>query len=334
MKHLVSILLALAIMLPATLAADDSTPPVPQSKKSYDYSNLSPGDIEEIKAQRHAFYQAEKGDKEAVFKEWLLDEAMKSNRNQAEYDVRYYGIDISLDFNSQTISGDVDYQIVALVDGFTTVDLDLAVNMLVTSVTVDGVGATYSQIGPDDLIITTPTTYASGQEFEMRVHYSGSPSYIGQQGMAFDNIWGYDMCWTNCEPWGTRYWLPCKDTPTDKPDSTDLYVEYPSGYDLMSAGVLVSDTDIGGGRKRIHWKHMYPIATYLLAITCADFNTAIDTWNYGDVSLPIYTYSVPGSPSFTEFRAYMPEVLTNLSNAFGLYPYATEKAGNANYGWG
>ncbi|MFH2056287.1 MAG: M1 family aminopeptidase, partial [bacterium] len=135
-------------------------------------------------------------------------------------------------------------------------------------------------------------------------------------------------------PWGSRYWWPCKDTPADKPDSVDVYVEYPSGYRLMSLGKLMSDTDIGGGRRAVHWKHMYPVATYLIAITCAQFNTAVDTWNYNSVSMPIYTYSLPSSPSFSEFRAYMPDVLTNLSNAFGLYPYSTEKAGNANYGWG
>lgn len=299
-----------------------------------DFTKMTPDQIEELKQERHAFYKAESAGKNEAIRQSILDASTKMNPNQQDYDMRYYGINLSLNFGSGTIDGYVDYQIRPVVSGFNSVDLNLVDQLYVSSVTVDGSPAAYSH-SSDILSITTPTTYNAGQEFDMRVYYEGTPLFTGQQGMAFDYVNGYEMCWTNCEPFGTRHWLPCKDEPDDKPDSIDLYLEYPSNYDLASNGKIISDTDIGSGRKLIHYKHMYPIATYLIAITCADFNVDVRTWNYGEVSMPFYSFALPNAGgSYYAYRNYTSSVLTNLSNAWNTYPWATEKAGNANYGWG
>lgn len=302
--------------------------------QSHDYKNMTPDQIEELKQRRHAFYTAKSSAKEAAIKRSLLDGSLKMNLNQLDYDVRYYGINLSLNFGTSTIDGYVDYKIKSMTDGLSSVDLNLVDQFSVTSVTVDGSPASFTH-SSDLLAITTPTSYNTGTEFEMRVYYDGPPLFYGQQGMGFADIWGYEMCWTNCEPFGTRNWLPCKDRPDDKPDSIDLYLEYPSSYDLASNGAIVSNTDIGGGRKLIHYKHNYPIATYLIAITCADFNVHTQTWNYDGVSMPVYSFALPSSNgSYFAYRNVMPGVLTILSDAYGIYPFYTEKAGNANYGWG
>jgi hypothetical protein len=334
MKHVAAIIMISLLILglmPVTSAQSWTT----AGGKEFDLNNLSPEDIETLKELRHEFYEAEKGNKEELFKQGLIKEATMANRNQGEYDMRYYGINLSLNFSSETIDGYVDYQILPLVDGFSTVDLDLTTDLTVTSVTVEGSPAVFSQIYPDLLTITTPTSYDTGEEFDMRVYYNGTPRYVSQQGMEFDDYVGAPMCWTNCEPWGTRNWLPCKDTPADKPDSVDLWLEYPSSYTCVSVGAIESDVSIGGGRNLIHYKHMYPIATYLIAITCSDFISDEQVWNYDTVSMPIYSWAMYwNNDGLNAFRTYMPNILTYLSDAFGLYPFHTEKAGNANYGWG
>ena len=51
--------------------------------------------------------------------------------------------------------------------------------------------------------------------------------------------------------------------------------------------------------------------------------------------MPVYSFALPNaSGSYYAYQTIMPDVLTRLSDAWGLYPFATEKAGNANYGWG
>ena len=143
------------------------------------------------------------------------------------------------------------------------------------------------------------------------------------------------MCYTNCEPFGSRYWWPCKDYPLDKPDSVDIYIDYPSTYKVASNGVIVSDVVSGSGRKLVHYKHNYPIATYLVAFTCANFVFGQQTWTYGSISMPVVTYTLPNAGAAkNSFDTWMLPVLTHLSNKFGTYPFATEKAGNAHFGWG
>lgn len=301
--------------------------------RTYDYKNMSAEEIQELKKLRHEFYHAKSAGKTAEIQRNLLREKMIMDGNQANYDVKYYGINIYLNFTNGTIVSRVDYKIKSTVSSLNAVDLNLTTALTVDSVRFGGTPAAFSHMA-DLLSITTPATYGLNVEFDMSVYYHGAPIYTaGQQGMDFATVSGFPMCWTNCEPFGSRYWWPCKDNPADKPDSIDLYIDYPSAYKAMSNGVIVSDVANGANRKLIHFKHNYPIATYLVAITCANFTSSIQTWNYDGYAMPVYSYTINGTAR-NQFETWMRPVLTALSDRWGTYPFITEKAGNAHYGWG
>jgi aminopeptidase N len=303
-------------------------------QKSYDYRNLTPQDIEELKAAHHKFYTAETADRERAIKAQLSQREALVDGNQADYDVRYYGITVKLDFTTSTIQANVQYKIRSNIAALNAVDLNLNSQLVVDSVRFGGSAAVFSR--PADMLkITTPTPYAQNVEFDMAVYYHGTPRFDGQQGMYFGSVSGYQMCYTNCEPFGSRYWWPCKDYPFDKPDSVDIYIDYPSAYKVASNGAIVSDVSSGSGRKLVHYKHNYPIATYLVALTCADFVFGQQTWTYGSINMPVVTYTLPNAyEAKYSFETWMLPVLTHLSDKFGTYPFATEKAGNAHFGWG
>lgn len=304
-------------------------------QKSFDYQNLTAEDIAELKAARHAFYAAESAAKEKAIKEQLRLGKANFDGNQNDYDIRYYGINVRLDFTASTIIGRIDYKIRSGVPALSAVDLNLHHQLIVDSVKVGGAAATFSRPG-ELLSITTPTSYGTNAEFNMSVYYHGTPYFDGQQGMAFGSVSGYLMCYTNCEPFASRNWWPCKDYPLDKPDSIDLYIDYPSTYKLVTAGLMISDDPNGTGRKLVHYKHRYPIATYLVALTCANFIVGNQTWTYPpSYSMPVVTYTLPNATAAkNSFDTWMLPVLTKLSDAFGVYPFVTEKAGNAHFGWG
>ncbi len=78
----------------------------------------------------------------------------------------------------------------------------------------------------------------------MNVYYHGQPySGLGYTdgGMGFQNNNGNLVCWTATEPFGSRNWWPCKDTPEDKADSVKLWIECPSNMTAVTNGVLQSD---------------------------------------------------------------------------------------------
>lgn len=277
--------------------------------------------------------KARREDKSA--KALILGEAMLADANQDAYDVRYYGINLSIDFGTEWIQGYVDYKIVALTNGFSAIDLNLHDDLQVASVTVNGAPAVFSHFN-GLLMITSPEIFSSGEEFSMRVNYQGHPvSGYGYTdgGMGFMNNGGYDVCWTATEPWGSRNWWPCKDTPSDKADSIDLYIERSDIYTVASNGVLVSDDDLGNGRKRAHWKHNYPIVTYLVAITIAQFVVEEQTWNWEGYSMPVYSFTLPNAyDSRLVFDTLTIPMLNNYSEAFCVYPFVNEKLANANCG--
>lgn len=308
--------------------------PAQAQQKYHDYGNLTPQDIEEIKAEHHRFYKAESADRERAIKEQLQINKAPVDGNQASFDVRYYGISVKLDLLTATIQANVKYKIRSTVAALNEVDLNLTNQLQVDSVLFGGTAASYTH-SARLLKITTPVSYAEGVEFDMAVYYHGSPSSTGGQGMIFGNVNGYMMCYTNCEPFGSRNWWPCKDYPLDKPDSIDIFIDYPSEYKVASNGIIVSDVFSDSGRKLIHYKHNYPIATYLVAFTCADFVYGEQTWTYGSINMPIVTYTLPNTPDAkASFETYVPVALTILSDKFGTYPFATEKAGSAQFGWG
>ncbi len=303
-------------------------------EKTYDYNNLSPQDIQELKADRHKFYTAEKAGQDLAIKERLAMRNVLIDGNQADYDVRYYGINVKIDFSTYTIQGHVDYKIRSNIAALNSIDLNLHDQLTVDSVRFGSTPASYSRAA-GILTITTPSPYALNAEFDMAVYYHGAPYFDGTLGMFFGSVYGYQMCYTNCEPFGSRNWWPCKDYPLDKPDSVDIYVDYPSSYKVASNGIIITDVANGTGRKLVHYKHKYPIATYLVAFACANFVNGQQIWTYNSINMPVVTYTLPNAGAAkASFETWMPPVLTRLSDKFGTYPFYTEKAGSAHFGWG
>jgi aminopeptidase N len=304
--------------------------------KIYDYTNLSAADIQELKAAHHAFYQAEAAGYQSQLQEYQQLRDAKVDGNQASFDIRYYGLHIALDFTTSTISGYVDYKIRSVVPVLNNVDLNLHAQLVVDSVRVGNTIATYSRNG-NLLSVATPIIYSTGTEFDMTVYYHGTPYTDSQgRGMFFSSVSsGYPICYTMCSPFGARYWWPCKDYPLDKPDSVDIFVDRPAAYLVASNGIIVSDTASGTGRMLIHYKHNYPITTYLVSIACSEYVFDQQNWNYGSYSMPLVTYTYPSDTApKNAFETWLPQVLTHLSNKFGTYPFVTEKAGSAIFGWG
>jgi aminopeptidase N len=306
--------------------------------KVRDYSNLTPAQIDTIKQEHLQMYRFEADRREPAAKRVLQNQVLYFNASQANFDIRYYGIHLSLNFGSNTIKGYVDYRIRSTINGLNSIQLDLHDQLDVDSVKIGTTKLSYTH-SVGIITIVLPTSYNLGTEFALQVYYQGYPVYgwgYTYGGMAFDNKGGYPICFTSCEPFYARNWWPCKDTPEDKADSLDMYIECPTAYDVASNGVLVSNADIGGGRRMFHWKHMYPITTYLVALTCADFDVTTKTWNYDGHSMPVYSYTLPNDyDSKQVFDTLTIRVLDYYSDAFGIYPFVNEKLGNANAGsWG
>jgi aminopeptidase N len=294
---------------------------------------LTEAEIAQLKAERHEFYAAESHGMSEAINQHYAERGDRLDGNQADFDVRYYGLHLNLDFTSQTIGAFVDYQIRSVIAGLGSVTLNLRDELTVDSAKVGGANAGFTH-NSHLLIVTLPSTIGNGQEFAMTVYYHGTPYYDGAAGLRFSTQAGQQMCWTKATPFRSRYWWPCKDYPEDKPDSIDMYMEMPSENDLITNGVQVSSTPAGSNRKLVHYKHRYPIVTFCVAFCCTQYTIHSQNWTYDGQTMPIYSYALPSNgEALDSFRIRGPQVLTTLSNLYGIYPFVTEKMANADFGW-
>jgi Peptidase family M1 domain/Peptidase M1 N-terminal domain/Dockerin type I domain len=260
--------------------------------------------------------------------------------NQLDYDVLHYEINLDLDFNSEYISGNTKITLASLVDNLGFIDLNLGYNYVISQVTLnDTINLNYTV--PDWFYFTSylPEIIDSGEVITLTVHYSGNPNEIGY--MMYYNDFGSHVCFTSCEPFGSRFWWACKDFPFDKPDSVDIIITHPSNYSVASNGLRQSITDHGNGRSTTHWHESFPIATYLVAIGVTDYERFDQSWEYYPGQfMPVEQYYFPGAPpqfdwsSAFYYNYFTIPSLEALSYWFTLYPFVSEKYGHYHFGWG
>ncbi|NOZ35444.1 MAG: M1 family metallopeptidase [Chlorobi bacterium] len=88
--------------------------------------------------------------------------------------------------------------------------------------------------------------------------------------------------------------------------------------------------------KTAHWKHRHPIAAYLIAIAVTNYSSYSDyvTLTTGE-NIEVLNYVYP--ENLTSAQNNTPNVLDVIqlySDLFIPYPFADEKYGHAQFGWG
>lgn len=176
----------------------------------------------------------------------------------------------------------------------------------------------------------------AGKKDSVVIYYQGVPPNTGFGSFIQAYHSGIPVMWTLSEPYGSRDWWPCKNGLDDKADSIDIYIKHPSQYKAASNGLLQSEIVSTDSTKiTTHWKHRYPIATYLICLAITNYSVFSNTVQLGNLSLPMVTYCYP--ESINAFQAGTQNTLDALRlfhNSFGPYPFINEKYGHVQFGWG
>jgi len=253
---------------------------------------------------------------------------------QNQIDALYYEIHITIDYATPKLDGKVFAKFKVLVDSLQQVRLDLERTMTVDSVSAAAISAIHNQ---DMIELELDKPYSFGEEFILTIHYSGAPNTGGFGYFQFDQMPdGSPHVWTLSEPYGAKYWWPCKDTPADKADSADIFITIPEDQLAGSNGALFSVTNNGDGTKTFHWHEQYPIATYLVSLAIGNYDHFQEYYRYSDTDSMLLDYYVyPGElENARSAFADMHDYLDALSYYFGPYPFLKEKYGMAQYNRG
>ncbi len=260
--------------------------------------------------------------------------AFRTNELTQNYDLKYHRLEWEVDPAVNYITGQVTSYWVPTSNNFDQINFDFADNMIINEIMYHGQVVNYAQSN-DNLQITLPQTIEVGTLDSITISYEGAPNSIGFGSFeqAYHN--GVPVLWTLSEPYGAKVWWPCKQDLTDKIDSIDVIVTTPSDFRVGSNGKLMAETAVDT-LKTYHWKHRYPIPAYLISIAVTNYSVYSDyvELDNGD-SIEVLNYVYPESLASAQINTDETVKYMELFNdLFGIYPFADEKYGHAQFSWG
>ena len=205
--------------------------------------------------------------------------------------------------------------------------------MVVDSVLSNGTSLSFSQSN-DELHITLDQNANKNDNISVVITYHGLPDITGLGSFEFGENQGVPAIWTLSEPYGAKTWFPNKDNPSDKADSSDVWITVADNLTGVSNGDLTETINNGDGTKTYKWRSRYPIAPYLISLAIADYSIYETYYHYSpSESMLVINYIYPQNlNSIKSLLDQTPSMIDIMSGYFGPYPFLKEKYGHAEFG--
>lgn len=212
-----------------------------------------------------------------------------------------------------------------------SIDLNFYDNFKINKITLNDVETKYEN---EDTRLSILYDSSIGSIFEIEVQYEGTPKKAGLEGFVFGKRNGNSLIYNLSEPNYASSWFPCNDIPFDK-TLLDISITNDSAMVSVSNGVLVDITTIGS-RRTYHWRTVYPISTYLIAVYSAEYVQFSDQYISldGKDTMKVEYYVLPDKleNAKTDFSDQV-KIIEYFSQTFGEYPFVKEKYGIAEFLW-
>ncbi|HWZ23509.1 MAG TPA: M1 family metallopeptidase [Cytophagaceae bacterium] len=249
------------------------------------------------------------------------------------FDVYYYDLSITVNTAKQYITGSNSIYFTAEED-FTLFQLDLDKEMQIGKITDKNDSIiTYSRKG-NSVFVRFPEMQKRGIHSFIKIYYEGQPHKAINAPWDGGFVWASDSLnrpWVAvaCEGVGASLWWPCKDHPSDEPDSMRMRFEVPAPLFCASNGNLTSTTLTKQNTKIYEWKVNYPINIYNVTLNIGYYSHISDTYKRTDsttLALDYYVLSYNKEKAERHFKQ-VKKMLECYEVFFGKYPF--EKDGYA-----
>jgi len=253
-------------------------------------------------------------------------------------DVLHYDLDLEIVPATDTLIG-VNIITVRCVTGpVSTFNFQLHQNFTISSVQVNGTPITYNRVNVANVVATLDRAYIIGEEFDLRIAYSGVPVSGGFGSINFSTQNAQDLVFTLSEPFYAYTWWPVKEDNRDKATGEMAYT-VPNTMKVASNGIRQGIDVVAGNKTRHRWATDYPTTPYLFCFSATNYNEFTDTWDVpgvGGQTMPMQFFIYPASDTPTNRNAWLitKQQLTTFSELYGTYPFVNEKYGIYQFGFG
>jgi aminopeptidase N len=250
------------------------------------------------------------------------------------YDLKYHRCVWTVDPAVRYIEGSITSYFKPTTPGFDKMQFDLDSAFVIDSIKYHSSVLTYTLSNTGILEIDLPSVLPVNTLDSITVTYHGIPGDTGFGSFNQSTHNGTPIIWTLSEPFGAKDWWPCKQDLDDKIDSLDVIVTTTPGNRVASNGLLLSET-VSGINKVYHWKTKHLIAAYLIAIAVTNYSSYSDFVPLENDSIEVLNYVYPENLSLAQSQT--PDIINIIKFYDSLtitYPFADEKYGHAQFGWG
>ncbi|MFO7862673.1 MAG: M1 family aminopeptidase [Salinivirgaceae bacterium] len=259
--------------------------------------------------------------------------------NQAAYDVTFYDLELAFDFETKTIDGSLLCR-ARVLDPIDSLEMDLIMNYSVDSVlcavNADSLARVEFRHESGKIMIDIPEAGTEDDWVTAKVFYRGAPPRPSGLPWASGFNWneypnGSRSVGVACEGDGADVWWPCKDHPSDEPDSVALSFTVPQPLECVSNGVFIDSVHHADSTATFRWFVSSPINNYNVTFYIDEFIKIEDKYYsvIGD-SIPFYFWV---RPSHYDRAIDMMDVFEAefnfLESIGGPYPFGHEKHGFA-----
>lgn len=252
---------------------------------------------------------------------------------QVAYDVKFYEIDLEINPDKKFISGStlINAEITAPTNSF-VLHLDTVFN--IEKVLINEKESEF--IHKDGLIKTDVKNTNIGDLLSAKIFYSGHPREAQRAPWEDGFIWAKtadSSHWVGvtCQGGGADIWFPCKDHPSDEPDSVSIKITAPANLVCASNGKMLSEQINKNGGKTTHWFVSTPINNYNVNFTLAPFKIIEqDFTSVTSEDFPVQFFVLP--ESYDTAKVFTQQFLDHLSfyeKYCGPYPFRSDKYGIA-----
>jgi aminopeptidase N len=257
---------------------------------------------------------------------------------QAAYDVTFYELGVEVFPEEKAIAGELTVK-ANVIRPMESLVLDLDTVFTVKRVTIAGDeagGELEHENRNGKLWIELPGRLEAGEVVEVTISYAGKPRE------ARNPPWGGGFTWSltsDGHPWiatsvqgeGADLWWPCKDHPSDEPDSMAIHITVPRPLVAASNGVLREVTEESGGKRTYSWFVPTPINNYGVALNVAPYEVVEGVFkSIAGEEVPVSFWVLPERKK--EAEAMLPQFIDHLrffEKYLGPYPFRTQKYGVA-----
>ncbi len=258
---------------------------------------------------------------------------------QAAYDVSYYSLDLAIDPDTKTISGSLLCQ-AEIVNPIQVFVLDLQDVYSISSVLFKKNEGSFASVSfthsEGQISISLPEEAIRDDLVSVHVFYSGAPRIAPDPPWDDGFVWGETpggKPWIGvaCEGSGADIWWPCKDHPSDEPDSMSMSFKVPNPLVCVSNGQYMCSIDNGDNTSTFNWFVSTPINNYNVTINVADYLLIEDDYpsTIGN-TIPFYFWVLPEhlDTALTIMDAWQAE-FDFFESSCGPFPFGTDKHGFA-----